>query len=157
MYSSVEFADSYISTHYTSDSSERKRWDVLSDEDKTVYLNNAFEAIEALPFGGRKAVLGQETAFPRLPYQYGKTNEGAPQRVKLAEIELALWLSDEKRHKTSQKRAQLIADGVKSFSVGDLSESYSETSDSIQTIFAKSCKKAMKLLTPYLSGGYDLC
>ena len=157
MYSSVELADSYISAHYTSGSSERKRWEAFSDEDKTVYLNNAFTAIEALPFGGRKAVLGQETAFPRLPYQYGKTDGGAPQRVKLAEIELALWLSDEKKREASQKRAQLITDGVKSFSVGDLSESYGGASEGIQTLSAKSCKKAMELLAPYLSGGFDLC
>lgn len=157
MYSSVELADSYVKSHYTAGSEELSRWDALLEENKKVYLTNAFEAIEALPFRGRKAALGQETAFPRLPYQYGNTDEGAPKRVINAEIELALWLSDEKKKKTSRKRSQLIADGVKSFSVGDLSESYGEAENGSQKLTAQSCKKAMELLSPYLSGGFEIC
>lgn len=157
MYSSVELADSYIKSHYTADSEECSRWDALTEDNKKVYLNNAFDAIEALHFKGRKAFLGQEKAFPRLPYQYGKTEEGAPARVVNAEIELALWLSDEKKQKTSRRRSQLIADGVKSFSVGDLSESYGEAENGSQKLTAQSCKKAMELLAPYLSGGFGIC
>lgn len=157
MYSSVELADSYIKSHYTADSEECTRWDALTEDNKKVYLNNAFDAIEALHFKGRKAFLGQEKAFPRLPYQYGKTEEGAPARVVNAEIELALWLSDEKKQKTSRRRSQLIADGVKSFSVGDLSESYGEAENGSQKLTAQSCKKAMELLAPYLSGGFGIC
>lgn len=157
MYATIEQADSYIITHYSSKSAARKRWEALSDDEKTVFLINAFEAIEALPFRGRKASLEQTAAFPRLPYQYGKTDEGAPQRVKFAEIELALWLSDESKRESSEKRAQLIADDVKSFSVGDLSESYGGGSESVQTFSAVSCKKAAELLSPYLSGGFEMC
>ena len=80
MYSSVKEADSYIKTHYTSKSAAHKRWNVLSEDDKAVYLNNAFDSIECLKFSGRKAVPEQETAFPRLPYQYGHTDSGAPER-----------------------------------------------------------------------------
>ena len=157
MYGSIEQADSYIATHYSPKSAVRKRWESLSDDEKTVFLTNAFEAIEALPFRGRKAAPEQTAAFPRLPYQYGKTDEGAPQRVKSAETELALWLSDENKRESSEKRSQLIADGVKSFSIGDLSESYGEPQKGSQTFSAQSCTKAMELLTPYLSGGYDIC
>ena len=46
MYSSVKEADSYISTHYTSKSAAYKRWNALSEDDKAVYLNNAFDSIE---------------------------------------------------------------------------------------------------------------
>lgn len=56
MYSSVKEADSYISTHYTSKSAAYKRWNALSEDDKAVCLNNAFDSIECLKFGGRKAV-----------------------------------------------------------------------------------------------------
>ena len=94
MYTSVQEANAYISNHYTGDSMERKRWESLSDNDKNVYLINAFESIEKLNFNGRKAVSGEETALPRLPYQYGRLEEVAPKSVKYAEIELALWLSD---------------------------------------------------------------
>jgi len=108
MYSSVKEADSYISTHYTSKSAAYKRWNALSEDDKAVYLNNAFDSIECLKFGGRKAVPEQETAFPRLPYQYGHTDSGAPERVKSAEIELALYLSDEKNRKAPKNAQSLL-------------------------------------------------
>lgn len=157
MYSSVKEADSYISTHYTSKSAAYKRWNALSEDDKAVYLNNAFDSIECLKFGGRKAVPEQETAFPRLPYQYGHTDSGAPERVKSAEIELALYLSDEKKQESSEKRSKLIADGVKSFSLGDLSESYGDNVQSASKPSIYDCKKAAILLAPYLSGGFEIC
>lgn len=158
MYTTVALADTYISTHYTADSSERKRWEELTEDDKKVYLTNSFEAIEKLQFKGRKAVSGQETAFPRLPYQYGKTDEIAPQRVKFAEIELALWLSDTKRTAKSKKRKELIEDGVKSFSVGDLSENYGDTAQTeVRTVSALKCSKCRELLLPYLCGGFETC
>lgn len=157
MYSSVKEADSYISTHYTSKSAACKRWNALSEDDKAVYLNNAFDSIECLKFGGRKAVPEQETAFPRLPYQYGHTDSGAPERVKSAEIELALYLSDEKKQESSEKRSKLIADGVKSFSLGDLSESYGDNVQSASKSSIYDCKKAAILLAPYLSGGFEIC
>lgn len=157
MYNTIATADSYIAAHYTSASDERQRWEALSDDDKTVYLTNAFEAIEALPFRGRKADPAQENAFPRLPYQYGHTDEGAPQRVLAAEIEMALWLSDEKKRVSSKKRRELQEDGVKSFSIGDLSESYGDTSAAAEKTPAEKCSRAMELLSPYLSGGFDVC
>lgn len=157
MYSSVKEADSYISTHYTSKSAAYKRWNALSEDDKAVYLNNAFDSIECLKFGGRKAVPEQETAFPRLPYQYGHTDSGVPERVKSAEIELALYLSDEKKQESSEKRSKLIADGVKSFSLGDLSESYGDNVQSASKSSIYDCKKAAILLAPYLSGGFEIC
>lgn len=157
MYSSVKEADSYISTHYTSKSAAYKRWNELSEDDKAVYLNNAFDSIECLKFGGRKAVPEQETAFPRLPYQYGHTDSGAPERVKSAEIELALYLSDEKKQESSEKRSKLITDGVKSFSLGDLSESYGDNVQSASKPSVYDCKKAAILLAPYLSGGFEIC
>lgn len=157
MYSSVKEADSYISTHYTSKSAAYKRWNALSEDDKAVYLNNAFDSIECLKFGGRKAVPEQETAFPRLPYQYGHTDSGAPERVKSAEIELALYLSDEKKQESSEKRSKLMADGVKSFSLGDLSESYGDNLQSASKPSVYDCKKAVSLLSSYLSGGFEIC
>jgi len=155
MYTSVPEADSYIKSHYTSNSAERKRWENLSDENKSIYLTNSFEAIERLKFNGRKAIVGQETAFPRLPYQYGKVEEIAPKSVKYAEIELALWLSDTKRSEKSRKRKELIDDGVTSFSIGDLSENYGNTSK--EKVSALKCSKCRELLSPYLCGGFETC
>ncbi|MDE5946335.1 MAG: hypothetical protein K2G63_03365 [Oscillospiraceae bacterium] len=158
MYTSIQEADAYIIIHYTSGSSEYKRWKSLSDDDKNVYLTNAFEAIEKLQFRGRKAVPGQDTAFPRLPYQYGKVDEIAPLCVKSAEIELALWISDEKKQSRLQKRKELIENGVTSFSLGDLSENYGDTTKSeVKTVSALKCEKCRELLAPYLCGGYEMC
>jgi len=92
-----------------------------------------------------------------LPYQYGHTDSGAPERVKSAEIELALYLSDEKKQESSEKRSKLIADGVKSFSLGDLSESYGDNVQSASKSSVYDCKKAVSLLSPYLSGGFEIC
>ncbi len=157
MYNTIASADAYVTSHYRSGSAACARWAALSNDDKSVLLTNAFEAIEALPFRGRKAVSGQEAAFPRLPFQYGSSETGAPQNVQHAETELALWMSDDGKRQSSEKREQLIADGVKSLSIGDLSESYNDTSGKESVSVALSCKKAMSLLQPYLSGGYEIC
>lgn len=157
MYGTIEQADSCIAARYSSDSEERVRWEALSKEDKAVYLGSAFDAIEALPFRGRKASSSQETAFPRLPYQYGHTDEGAPARVIAAQAELGLYLSDTKSRKSSSKRRKLRQDGVKSYSIGDLSESFGDTPVTASGCSAEKCEKAMELLAPYLSGGYDIC
>ena len=160
MYGTVERADVYVKAHYTSKSDERVRWLALSDEDKAAYMEQAFDLIERLPFRGRKASPDQGTAFPRLPYQYGAVEAGAPTEVVNAETELAVYLSDTGTQESSKKRKQLIKDGVKSFSLGDLSESYgSATSDttSDSRSDAYNCRKAMMLLSPYLSGGFDIC
>lgn len=160
MYGTVEQADAYVKAHYASKSAERVRWSALEDEDKTVYLAQAFDMIERLPFRGRKAVVGQENAFPRLPYQYGEDNPSVPECVISAETELALYLSDTKTQESSQKRKELIRDGVKSFSLGDLSENYGDAPRGLQAATvsnAYSCQACMQLLRPYLSGGFDIC
>lgn len=66
MYGTVEQADAYVKAHYASKSAERVRWLALEDEDKTVYLTQAFGMIERLPFRGRKAVVGQKKRFSTL-------------------------------------------------------------------------------------------
>ena len=134
MYGTVEQADAYVKAHYASKSAERVRWLALEDEEKTIYLTQAFDMIERLPFRGRKAVVGQ--------------------------TELALYLSDTKTQESSQKRKELIRDGVKSFSLGDLSENYGDVKSSSQAATvstAYSCQACMQLLRPYLSGGFDIC
>ena len=52
---------------------------------------------------------------------------------------------------------KLIADGVKSFSLGDLSESYGDNVQSASKPSVYDCKKAAILLAPYLSGGFEIC
>jgi len=152
-YVTVAEADEYISTHYRSNSKDRKRWNELETEDKEVLLVNACTELETLPFQGRKAVVDQPLSFPRLPMQYGRTDEGAPANVKAAQIELALWLSDEEKQVEIAQRVELQGQGVQSFSVGNLSESYNAPI----THAALKCSKAKVLLSRYLNGGYAIC
>ena len=155
-YISREFADEYISSRYRSTSKERKRWEELQEADKEIILRQACAELDLLPFRGRKASQGQILAFPRLPYQYGRVEEIEPLSVKQAQVELALFLSDDKKQSEHEKRSDLQKQGVKSFSVGDLSESYSDSATGEKAI-ALVCEKSARLLKLYLSGGFSLC
>lgn len=148
-------ADEYIAGHYRSNNKDRKRWCDLSAEDKEVLLRQACAELDRLQWQGRKAIAGQALAFPRLPFQYGKTSELAPTRIKQAQAELALWLSDETQEAQATQRADLQAQGVTSFSLGDLSESYKQ--GGITALLALASPKVAALVTPYLSGGYEIC
>lgn len=152
-YIDVAGADAYITGRYTGRNADRKRWQACPTEDKEVYLRNACLALESLPFRGRKASYSQPLAFPRLPYQYGAA-EGAPDGVKFAQVELALWMSDESKQVEQSQRSELQAQGVENFSLGDLSESYMGGAQASPVLL---CSKAAALLRPYLSGGFAAC
>ena len=153
-YVTVEDADSYITTHYRSNNKLRKVWEELDDADKSASLLSACADMEVLPFGGRAMTAGQAMAFPRLPYQYGSAGE-VPDRVKHAQVELALWQLDETHTAQAEQRQALQAQGVESFSVGDLSESYTTGATAQPT--ALMCAKVANLLAPYLNGGHATC
>lgn len=152
-YVSVAAADAYITSHYRGNNANRVRWMTLSDEDKVILLVVACAEMDTLPYQGRKASRDQQLAFPRLPLQYGRDLE-PPDNIKAAQIELALWMSDDSKQADAEQRQNLQAQGVKQFSVGDLSETY-ETGKATHT--ALLCPKAAQLLKPYLCGGYALC
>lgn len=154
-YVTVGDADTYIKSRYLTSSTDRKRWIELDYADKEVFLANACIEIEQLPFRGRKAVVNQPLSFPRLPYQYGHTDSGAPTTVKYAQIELALWLSDEDKQSEYTKRRDLQAQGVESFGIGDLSESY--VVGAAVKPAPLLCSKSASLLAQYLNGGYSTC
>lgn len=149
-YVTVAEADTYVSTHYRSTSAARTRWAALSENDKAILLVDACSEMEQLPFHGRKAEDGQLLAFPRrLPWQ-DYTSE-VPEAVKSAQVELAVWLSDDVKQSEAEQRRALQGQGVKSFSVGDLSETYNGTSTGARSLL---CPKAKLLLSPYLTGAY---
>ncbi|MFT3951183.1 MAG: hypothetical protein QM689_04415 [Oscillospiraceae bacterium] len=152
-YITVADADGYISGHYRSNNLSRTRWEALPEEDREILLRQACAAIETLPFHGRKANPAQKLAFPRLPFQYGNA-EDAPDSVKNAQAELALWLSDDTKQAEQAQRQELQAQGVTSFSVGDLSENYGATQTKSP---AELCAKCAALLAPWLNGGFGIC
>ena len=53
-------------------------------------------------------------------------------------------------------RSKLIEQGVTSFSVEGLSESY-DTSKSKNSTTNKICSEALAYLRPYIAGGYEIC
>lgn len=66
--------------------------------------------------------------------------------------EQALYLIENQ----GSSRSKLIEQGVTSFSVEGLSESY-DTSKSKNSTTNKICSEALSYLRPYIAGGYEIC
>lgn len=145
-------ADSYIAAHFISTDPLRIAWNTLGDPDKSVLLQRSFDALETLPFTGKKTSTSQLNAFPRCP-----TTE-VPQAVKSAQIENALALNDPDNADDMAFYSKLWKYGVESYSIGNLSERVSTGSYGAATGVANGVvsSKAMLLLQPYLNGGYRI-
>jgi len=157
-YISLEDADAFVSANYTSTETEFTTWDALEDADKEIYLRRACKKIDKQRFTGIKAVSTQALEFPRAimsdyrreqyPALYTILNNDwivqteTPQAVKDAQVEEALQLAI-----GEPQRLKLQRQGVKSFSLGSLSESYSGP-NRITLI----SEEARDLLRPYLAG-----
>lgn len=151
-YVDVAYADDYVATHFLSTDPLRTGWEGLTTQDKEVLLQRSFEAIESLPFAGRKSDPSQPNAFPRCPY------EEIPDAVKNAQVENAVSLSDSTTSEDAAFYEKLWQYGVSSYSIGDLSEHTSSGSwgRSSNSISGLASARAIKLLQPYVSGGYRI-
>lgn len=118
MYATVEQANDYVQKYYSSTDSLRRLWESLSDEDKQVQLNRAEQQIDLLPFTGRP--LGT-SAFPREPFK-----DKSLQAAQVATIELAVQRCDSQ----ANERYELQKQGVQSYKIGDLSETFKGGSNS---------------------------
>ena len=152
-YVDVAYADEYVNTHFLSVDERRLNWEVLDNNDKEVLLQRSFEAIERLPFVGRKTNPDQPNAFPRYPF------EEVPEAVKYAQVENAITLSDSSASEDAAFYEKLWQYGVESYSIGNLSERTSSgawgrnvTASSSGVISAK----AINLLKPFLNGSYNI-
>ncbi len=76
----------------------------------------------------------------------------APQRIKEAQAELALWLTDEQGQEEISQREQIRLQGIKSVNIGSLSMSFANSAGSELALI---CPAAARLLAPYINGGYD--
>ncbi len=137
--------DTYITIEevgtYAADNQFYQAFLALSTEEKELLIRKAAMKIDCLSFTGRKKDSSQSMAFPR-DYQTDVPNE-----VKTAQaLETLAYLDSEK-----QKRQDLQNQGVKSVTLGQVSESYG---DSIKTgsmsIFGNS--ETYWLLRKYLAG-----
>lgn len=143
-YATIEQADKYIESYYSSTDSLREAWDDLDDADKQVYLNRAERFIDQLPFRGRP--VNKHKAFPRYPEK-----EYSLEQVKYATIELAINQLDTE----SAERIKMQQQGVKSYKLGDLSETFK---DGLDTKIDESYLTVVyPFLQLWLGGGFDIC
>jgi hypothetical protein len=146
MYATVEQANAYVTSYYGSTDNIRVLWEALSDADKQVLLNRAEQVIDLLPYRGKPLEHGK--AFPREP-----NKELSLQRAQVATIELAVQTHG---NIESQERLALQKQGVKSYKIGDLSETFADINyDSFVDQFV------LDVVGPYLrdwmGGSYRIC
>lgn len=164
-YISIVDATTYVTTNYISTDSKRLGWLALTDADKEIFLKKATKKIDRQKIRGIKAVYQQTLEFPRAiesdfyraeyyqnititNYSGYMVETEVAQIVKEAEVEEALAMMIDAG--MSNKRAELQAQGVKSFSLGNLSETYAVSSSSSETKLLS--VEANDLLRYYLLG-----
>ena len=162
-YISLADAETYISGQYISTDAKYTAWDALSDGDKEILLKRAAKIIDRQPLVGIPATATQAMEFPRAIYTDYKRRDlpiltthfdsdwyiqtETPDEVKHAQVEIALQEAT-----GNPKRVELQQQGVKSFSLGKLSESYGSGSNN-----AIVSHEARELLKPYLAGSVSIC
>jgi hypothetical protein len=159
-YISLTDAALYLSNYYTSTDAKYTAWSALSDSDCEVLLRQALQIIDRQPFTGVKAFSTQTLAFPRAMHSdwmyalnYIDQNTGlysqtaVPDAVKYAQCEIAITLAEGK-----STRMDLQQQGVKSYSIGNLSETFGAFGATNRIPSAK----AAALLKPYLAGAVNI-
>jgi len=160
-YISQADATTYVSNYYATTSAKYIAWAALTSDNKDAYLRSALLILERQPFAGLKVDLDQTLSFPRALYTdvqeynynalftYGENwyeQSAVPDSVKYAQVEIALYLLE-----GVPKRVELQRQGVKSFSLGNLSENYGSGKNN------KLPYEAKELLSPYLAGSVRIC
>lgn len=154
-YIDVEGANEYFNGRLYAEA-----WEAASENDKEKALKQATRTIDRLPLKGRPAYDDQLLAFPRSLFVDGTmetserrfdlppgwwTQSDIPQAVKDACCEEALALLERRNN----QRRQLQDEGVTSFSIGNLSESYKTDITIAKRLHSDEAKD---LLMPYIAG-----
>jgi len=108
-YCTIEYADEYFTNRLHAES-----WGQADESTKEKALKQATRAIDRQPLRGRKTNPEQELAFPRHP------DTEIPTAVKEACCEEALAILES----GNSQRRRLQQEGVQSFSLGNMSETY---------------------------------
>lgn len=156
-YITIAEADDILNERYPTGNDALSRWASMFDDEREAYLLAACEQLEDLPWTGFAAHRGQTLSFPRVQWGTGRLaalDAAVPPAIRQAQAELALWLCGGGA-KESERRAALQAQGVTSFTLGDLSESYARRAapDTAPLI----CPACATLIRRYLRGGYGTC
>lgn len=157
----ISLADSktYATAHKISTDATLIAWDALIDTNKEILLRKATQIIDRQRLTGIRAIWNQTLEFPRVTYSDYQSNTWyspdwwyplaltltVPDAVKYAQCEIALSLIN-----GVSERAQMQREGVRSFSLGGLSESYAGGQNRL-------CFEAMELLAPYLARSVAIC
>jgi hypothetical protein len=139
-YATVDYADAYFDNALFTDP-----WGSTSAGDKAKALKMATRKIDALPLKGVKANEDQPLEFPRNNEHFIYDN------VKQATCEEALAIL--RGGANAGMRAELQKQGVKSFSLGPLSESYSDASTPTGKLISPT---ATQLLSRYTGGSWSI-
>lgn len=163
-YISQADATSYVNTHYIASDAKRVAWAALASDDKDVLLRKATQIIDSTPVVGAKVIETQLLAFPRAIYtQYMTTLKSSgsyiysnnniyiqtevPLEIKQAQCELAISLIN-----GLSDRQILQKQGVKSFSLSKLSETYNGSKSTLMI-----SSEAQDLMSAFLIGGASIC
>ena len=166
-YISQADATTYVGANYPTTSTEYTTWTALSSNDKDLYLRKACKKLDRQILRGIKAFDTQTLEFPRaIRTDYYNTNypnttlrftadwvvEGSvSQSVKDAQVEEAITIATYGIQ--ANKRIELQNQGVKSFSLGSLSESYSGRKAGATRLLSN---EAIELLKYYICGGVGI-
>ncbi len=148
MYATVEQANEYVQNYYSSVDPIRIQWEALEEADKQVLLNRSEQFIDTLPYS--MPALEPGKAFPKDPDQ-----EYSLQQARIATIELTV----QKLNYDSADRYNLMKQGVKSYKIGDLSETFGDSVSALN--YAGIDPYLLSIVYPFLKdwlgGGYRIC
>ena len=135
-YIDIEEANEYFAGRLHAES-----WGQADESTKEKALRQATKAIDRQPLRGRKTNPEQELAFPRYP------DTEVPEAVKEACCEEALSLLE----RGNSQRRRLQQEGVQSFSLGNMSETYATGAGK-----GLLSQEAKDLISPWLLGAVNI-
>jgi len=170
-YISLADADTYVADNYVSTDTTYTTWDNLTDANKEIYLKKATKKLDRQILRGTKAVSTQTLEFPRALYSNYSRDDfpllnislngdwvietAVSQYVLDAQVEEALGIVV--GGATANDRLKLQQQGVKSFKLGDLSESYGNGISTSYNSTRLASVEAKELLRYYVAGSVGIC
>ena len=157
-YINVAQATKYIELVYGDNSEVYTYWDNLDNGEKEMLLTKSLLQIEALPYTGRRKYENQTLEFPRTNGVQCKSSDNIaseiPVQVKYAQIDNAIAMFNIAENSENKNRLNLQRNGVKSFSLGEFSETYADSSSF--SMYNVTDQNVISLLKQWLSGGYRI-
>lgn len=172
-YVTLEDANSYVEKNYTTSNAYRRKWEQLTDQDKESLLRSSTSAIDQLKFIGAKRSRSQRLQFPRVTMTgllgglyYGSANQyydtglwdsdnsedGGLFAVRQATIDNALVAAYVDAEVLTSTINGLR--GIKSKSVGPISESYESSSETRGAKRGLYSQKIYTFLNPWLADAF---